>query len=120
MNNTILLVDDDPGILVMLKHALEECGYKVCTASNGDEALKLVQSDPTSIHGIITDFDMPILNGAQFIAELRKNKVMIPFVVHCSHNAEAFSAFSKYEPAAIISKPSIMGPIIFAVQKLLE
>ncbi|MCX7885732.1 MAG: ATP-binding protein [Verrucomicrobiae bacterium] len=57
----ILLVDDEPGILEVLKAILEEDGYLVETATNGTQALKQIQS--ASYDLIITDLCMPDIGG---------------------------------------------------------
>ena len=61
--NKILIVDDDPAIVYFLKAILEEDG-PVETAENGQEALQLTMSNNFDV--IISDIDMPILNGIEF------------------------------------------------------
>ena len=57
----ILLVDDDPRLLVVLSDTLQACGHAVTTASKGEEALELFDASKHDV--VITDLGMPRMNG---------------------------------------------------------
>ena len=61
---TILVVDDDPGVLNYASHVLEERGYIVLTAADGASALVLLRNHP-QIDLLFTDVVMPVLDGAE-------------------------------------------------------
>jgi CheY-like chemotaxis protein len=61
---TILVVDDDPGVLDYASNVLEECGYAVLTAAEGTAALLLLRDHPR-IDLLFTDIVMPGLDGAE-------------------------------------------------------
>ena len=73
----VLIVDDDPKLLKMLQRTLVYENLKVLTATNGVEALPLVQSQHPDL--IIVDWMMPKMDGLAFIQRLRdeENKTMI-------------------------------------------
>lgn len=73
----VLIVDDDPKLLKMLQRTLVYENLKVLTATNGVEALPLVQSQRPDL--IIVDWMMPKMDGLAFIQRLRdeENKTMI-------------------------------------------
>ncbi|MGZ8884694.1 MAG: response regulator transcription factor [Halobacteriota archaeon] len=73
----VLIVDDDPKLLKMLQRTLVYENLKVLTATNGVEALPLVQSQHPDL--IIVDWRMPKMDGLAFIQRLRdeENKTMI-------------------------------------------
>ena len=77
----VLAVDDDPDILTFLKQALSFHGYEVWTASEGQEALDLVQQRQPDL--ILLDLKMPGLDGYEVIRKLRENEATrpIPIVV---------------------------------------
>lgn len=64
--NTLLLVDDEPGILAALKRLLRLDGYRVLTASGGQEALDLLALNRVQV--IVTDQRMPGMSGSEFLA----------------------------------------------------
>lgn len=73
----VLIVDDDPKLLKMLQRTLVYENLKVLTATNGVEAMPLVQSQHPDL--IIVDWMMPKMDGLAFIQRLRdeENKTMI-------------------------------------------
>ena len=70
MNKTILIVDDSATIVMSLRNNLEIAGYTVHSASNGKEALNVLQSG-IKPNLIITDVNMPIMTGLEFIKHAR-------------------------------------------------
>lgn len=66
----ILVIDDDPSILTMLKRMLEKAGYEVDTAGNGSEGLKKIESCPPDL--LVTDIVMPEKEGLELISYLRE------------------------------------------------
>ncbi len=62
-HETILLVEDEPGILTLTKRMLEQHGYTVLAAGTPGEALRLAKEHPGEIQLVITDVVMPEMNG---------------------------------------------------------
>ncbi|MCA9462509.1 MAG: response regulator [Nitrospira sp.] len=75
----VLVVDDDPSVVAMLREALEELGYEVCTACNGREGLRAVTT--RAVDGILLDLDMPIMTGRTMLDELRWLESRVPVVM---------------------------------------
>ena len=75
----ILIVDDDPEILAMLRDFLEGEGLSVRTASNGEEALAVVSELSPSL--ILLDMRMPVLDGWGFAERYRARALTCPIVV---------------------------------------
>ena len=67
---TILIIDDEEIIRVLLRSALEAEGYEVTEAANGREGLELYRQRPTDL--VITDIVMPELNGLDMLLELTR------------------------------------------------
>jgi CheY-like chemotaxis protein len=66
---TLLIVEDIPDILTLLKATLEFKGYRVVTARNGEEALEAVEQERPAI--IVTDILMPKMDGFSLVHRLR-------------------------------------------------
>lgn len=64
----IVIVDDFSGIRSIVRETLVKKGYQVLEASSGQEALKFFNG--TQVDLLITDFDMPDMNGAQLVAKV--------------------------------------------------
>jgi two-component system chemotaxis response regulator CheY len=66
----ILVVDDSPTMRRIIKNSLERLGYKDSVeAAHGKEALSQLKEHPVNF--IITDWNMPEMNGLEFVTELR-------------------------------------------------
>jgi CheY-like chemotaxis protein len=78
----VLIIEDDLDIRDALGQILEEEGYAVATAANGQEALDQLRSGPPP-RLILLDLMMPVMNGWQFRAEQRQDPALaaIPVVV---------------------------------------
>ncbi len=67
-----LVVDDSKAIRQIEKKYLEELGFEVLEASNGEEALEVLETNP-DISLILLDWHMPVMNGYEFLKRLRAN-----------------------------------------------
>jgi CheY-like chemotaxis protein len=67
---TILLVEDQPDVRKLIGSVLAGLGYRVLTASHGDEALALAQQGSAPIHLLLTDVVMPGMTGFELAARL--------------------------------------------------
>jgi CheY-like chemotaxis protein len=75
----ILVVDDDPEILAMLRDFLESEGHVVRTAANGAEALEALDEVAPAL--ILLDMRMPVLDGWAFAERFRERELKYPIVV---------------------------------------
>ncbi|MDT0295249.1 ATP-binding protein [Mesonia ostreae] len=67
----ILIVDDEHSQLMLTKEVISQAGFKVTTAKNGKEALQILKKQKFDL--VITDIQMPKINGFKLIRKLRKN-----------------------------------------------
>ena len=87
MHPTILVVDDEKDILELLKYNLEKDGYRVLTARNGREALKLARQNPELV---VLDIMMPELDGWEVCKAIRKDPATskIPIIILTARDSE--------------------------------
>ncbi len=71
MPNSVLVVDDEPNILLSLKFLMERAGFVVTTAVDGEQALEAVAVSPPDV--ILLDVNMPKLNGYGVCEKVRAN-----------------------------------------------
>ena len=67
----ILIVDDEPELRTLLGHVLENAGYEITEASDGDEAINLLKKQKHEI--ALLDIQMPKLNGIQVLKFIKQN-----------------------------------------------
>lgn len=70
-NHTILIVDDSFVFRKQLQNMLENMFYKVIAVAHGEEALNILNSTP-DISLVLTDYNMPVMNGLELTSEIRK------------------------------------------------
>jgi len=70
MKKKILTVDDSPSVRQMVKLTLSSAGYDILEAGNGMEGLNSAKG--TTVDMVVTDLNMPLMNGLGLIRELRK------------------------------------------------
>lgn len=87
MHPTILVVDDEKDILELLTYNLEKEGYRVLTARNGKEALKLARQNPELV---VLDIMMPELDGWEVCKAIRKDPATskIPIIILTARDSE--------------------------------
>jgi len=72
--SSALVIDDDPIVVKVIAHALEEAGWEVLRASSGDQGLKLAFQHQPEV--VICDLLMPKVNGYQVCRDIRQNKAL--------------------------------------------
>lgn len=114
---TILLVDDEEGVLEVANETLSQFGYKPILARNGKEALELFNSNKNNLSAIVLNLTIPELDGLEVFQEIKKIDRDIP-VILCSDFPEQNinQRFGDIKPSGFIQKP--YGPLDLI--KLLE
>ena len=83
MAASILIVDDEPAILMIMAQTLEKLGYKTTPTKNGVEALETYTKNKNSIDIVLTDMTMPDMTGLELARKLQKITPTLPIVL-CS------------------------------------
>lgn len=83
---TILVVDDDAFTAELTGLVLESSGYTTVMAEGGIDALEKIAADPT-VRIVVSDMNMPFINGLQLFAELRERGFDQPFVLLTGEDA---------------------------------
>ena len=114
----ILLVDDDSDVLVSIGGFLEAEGIEVARAINGTDAMAILMAD-NHIDGVVTDFAMPGMSGAEFIRAARRLRPALPAVVITGYaGIEAFGALPP--DVAVLRKPFRRSAFVAAVYGILK
>ncbi len=103
----ILIAEDERHIRLALSLLLRQEGYEVEMAADGDEALhKLVHPDAPPFHLLITDIQMPELDGLELIDRLHERQITIPVIVITGYgNRKAAGKARRRRCAAYLDKP---------------
>ena len=83
----ILVVDDEDSVRRVAQLMLEQLGYAVATASDGEEAVDMFTQDPVAFQAVLLDMTMPKMDGGEVLAAIRQIDPRVP-VVLCSGYSE--------------------------------
>jgi DNA-binding NtrC family response regulator len=120
-SETVLAVDDDPGLLGLLQEVLIPQGYKVLVAASGEEALKISSTQLEKIDLLLTDVVLPGMKGQDLAKELQAkcpdmnvlfmSGLLCPSMAH-SNSEKKFEAF--------IQKPFTFNSLLRKMRNLLD
>ena len=79
MKNKILVVDDEQSIVTLLQYNLEQAGYEVITAMDGEAGKQLAETQDPDI--IVLDLMLPKLDGMEVCKQLRQKRIMTPILM---------------------------------------
>ncbi len=113
---SILVVDDEPNYLIVLSELLKDEGFEVFTASDGQGGLKIVEDVDLDI--IITDMQMPGMDGLQFLNKIKEKKQDLPVIVITAF-AEVDKAVAAMKAGAYnyLAKPFSNDELIMTLRK---
>jgi EAL domain-containing protein (putative c-di-GMP-specific phosphodiesterase class I)/CheY-like chemotaxis protein len=77
--NRVLLVDDEPGVLLMLRSALQKYGFETEEARDGRHAMELLGKTPFDV--IVSDINMPGYPGLEFLRGVRERDLDVPIIM---------------------------------------
>jgi two-component system chemotaxis response regulator CheY len=120
MSKTILSVDDSASVLQMVKLTLTGGGYTVVQASNGADGLAKARAG--GIDMVLTDLNMPVMNGLTMIRELRKlpQCTGVPIIFLTTESAANMKQEAKAAGATgWITKPFQQEQLLVVVRKVL-
>jgi CheY-like chemotaxis protein len=116
---TLLVVDDEFGTVEVLVAALEDAGYRVLTAANGRRGLERLEENKPDL--VISDFMMPLMDGAAMVTAMRANPSFrdIPVIMmSAAPEAALRKHLNGYE--AFLRKPFRIAALLDLVRAVFE
>ncbi|HEY9048050.1 MAG TPA: response regulator [Ohtaekwangia sp.] len=121
MSKTIVVIDDSESIRELVGLTLESAGYSVEKGIDGKDALRLF--DNREVNLVITDLNMPHIDGIALIREIRKMEAysMVPILVLTTESQAAKKEEAKAAGATgWIVKPFVAEKLLAVVQKVIR
>ncbi len=121
---TILVIDDEPDTRVYISSLLEDNGYDILTAENGEEASTVVEKNTPDL--ITLDITMPEKSGVRFYRDMKENDAMkhipIIMVTGISKDFETFISTRRQvpPPEGFLPKPIDREALLDTISKLLK
>jgi diguanylate cyclase (GGDEF)-like protein len=120
-NLNVLVVDDSSTMRKYLKRFLQKIAFNVYEANNGQEALNIVEKEDIDL--VITDLNMPLMDGEELLINLREKFSMsdLPVIILSSNNQnQKFIKTLKLGANDFLQKPFMKEELILRVNNLLE
>jgi DNA-binding response OmpR family regulator len=102
---TILVVDDEDHIRKLYEKELTEEGYQVRTATRGEEALKIAESQPPDV--VILDIKLEGQNGLEILGNLRKINPNLPIILNSAYSIYKSDFHSWLADAYLVKSPNL-------------
>lgn len=116
---TILVVDDEPAICSLIRHALTPQGYTILLANNGRDALQLCTNHKGPIQLLLTDLLMPGMNGLELAVKVQALRPQTR-VLYLSESPLVAGGFANEPQLTFLPKPFTLGALLNMVRKLLQ
>jgi len=114
----VLVVDDDPAILEICSDLLQTEGYTVSVATNGQQALEQIRTDPPQV--ILMDIMMPVLDGVEACRQVKANPATaeIPVVLMSARTNLTRQSQDLASADALVAKPFDIDHLLNTIHDL--
>jgi CheY-like chemotaxis protein len=119
-SRTVLVIDDEPMVRVLVCRLLEEWGFKALEADNGRAGLQLARELGGAIGMVITDLVMPFMDGYEFATAFRSLYPQVPILFMTGKAPSGLLGGLSTRPEQILFKPFDPDAFLDAVARLLE
>ena len=122
MKKNVLIIDDSESIREVISAGLEMTGYRVIKGVNGEDGLRLLNENP-DVHLVITDLNMPIMDGIGFLKEVRKHPQhkYLPVILLTTESQESKKQEARREGATgWIIKPFSNERLVAVIRKIIN
>ena len=117
---TILFVDDEPGLRMVAQQALEQHGYGVLLAENGQQAIDVLASHP-EVRAVVLDLAMPVMNGDTAGARMHSLRPDVPLILSSGYSEkDALERVGKDLVVGFLEKPYQAGGLVKKVEEVLQ
>ena len=115
----LLIIDDNEEILVSLKNFFSKKNYNVISASNGLDALKLIEAATDDFDLVITDLVMPNISGVAVTAIIKKKNPKMPVIAITGYGEQPEALAKEVHADIVMEKPFKLNALESNILKLL-
>ncbi len=118
---TILLVEDEPMLLELLKSVFEEDGYHIISALDGEEAVEIFRREAKHIRLVLTDMGLPKLGGWEILERLCEIDANVKIILASGFvDSEMRDEAIKKGAKDFIQKPYVPDTILKRIREVLD
>jgi CheY-like chemotaxis protein len=117
---TILVVDDEAGVRVMIARMLSLSGYSVVSAQSGEEALAIARDYAAPLELVLTDVRMPGMSGPEMVEELVKIRPGIRVMYMSAYSRDVLPPGVRDTDIPFLTKPFTMRTLALSIVETLR
>jgi nitrogen-specific signal transduction histidine kinase/ActR/RegA family two-component response regulator len=120
-HETILVVDDEPGLRVLAKTGLQHRGFDVLTAETGEQALEILRGDQPHVDVVLLDLSMPGLSGERVLRAIRGFRPDLPVIIASGYaTVESQTAWNAAGAQGFVAKPYRIQDLASKLREVLD
>jgi PAS domain S-box-containing protein len=120
-HETILVVDDEPGLRALAKSGLRQRGFDVITVESGEQALEILRRGEPRVDVVLLDLTMPGLSGEKVLRAIRGFKTDLPVIIASGYaSVESQSSWAAAGAAGFIAKPYRVQDVALKLREVLD
>ena len=115
---TVLIIDDDAGVVDLASETLRRCGIDSLTAADGRAGLQIFEENAERIDAVLLDRTMPGMSGEEVVAEMRKIRTDARIILVSGYSEERASLhFRESDLTAFLQKPFLPEKLVETIRK---
>lgn len=116
----VLIVEDEPLILMSVSECLKDAGHEVITAEHGLEAIALIKQWPVKFTVLVTDYHMPHgVTGGHLVQHMRRSYPDIPMLITTARVDVVTAEFRERHRVETLAKPYGLNSLVKTLERLL-
>jgi two-component system cell cycle sensor histidine kinase/response regulator CckA len=117
---SLLVVDDETAVRRFACRVLERAGYSVVEATDGVEALEIIQSRSVVLEAVVSDIVMPRMNGVELMQALSISQPDLPVILMSGYATAALTDLGIAAPCSILPKPFTAERLLAEVSRCIR
>jgi two-component system cell cycle sensor histidine kinase/response regulator CckA len=120
-HETVLVVDDEPGLRALAKTGLQQCGFDVLTVESGEQALEILRKGEPAIDIVLLDLTLPGISGEKVLRAVRSFLPAMPVIIASGYaTVESQSSWIAAGAMGFVAKPYRIQQIAQKLREVLD
>ena len=120
-HETVLVVDDEPGLRSLTKTGLQQCGFDVLTVESGEQALEILRKGEPAVDVVLLDLTLPGISGEKVLRAVRSCLPALPVIIASGYaTVESQSSWVAAGAMGFVAKPYRIQQVAQKVREVLD
>jgi CheY-like chemotaxis protein len=120
-HETVLVVDDEPGLRALTKTGLQQCGFDVLTVESGEQALEILRKGEPGVDVVLLDLTLPGISGEKVLRAVRSFMPALPVIIASGYaTVESQSSWIAAGAMGFVAKPYRIQQVAQKLREVLD